>query len=119
MQYGEILAGAVGREKTYGSVGGRIRPADFTYCRVSTDDAGGRIRAYVGEGETTKDPVTTFGGYGVARIPRLQDLLRHICTGGFEHHVAISMSRVAGVVQEAFARYLGWDVYNHDSAPAA
>jgi L-fucose isomerase-like protein len=119
MQYGEILAGAVGREKTYGSIGGRIRPADFTYCRVSTDDIGGRIRAYVGEGETTRDPVTTFGGYGVARIPRLQDLLRHICTGGFEHHVAINMSRVAGVVQEAFARYLGWDVYNHDRAPAA
>ena len=119
MQYGEILAGAVGREKTYGSIGGRIRPADFTYCRVSTDDTAGRVRAYVGEGETTRDPITTFGGYGVARIPRLQDLLRHICAGGYEHHVAINPSRVAGVVQEAFTRYLGWDVYNHDRAAAA
>jgi len=107
MQYGEILAGAVGREKTYGSIGGRIRPADFTYCRVSTDDTAGRVRAYVGEGEHT-GPITTFGGYGVARIPRLQDLLRHICAGGYEHHVAINPSRVAGVVQEAFTRYLGW-----------
>jgi L-fucose isomerase-like protein len=104
----------VGREKTYGSIGGRIRPSDFTYCRVSTDDSVGKVRAYVGEGETTRDPITTFGGYGVARIPRLQALLRHICTSGFEHHVAINPSRVAGVVQEAFARYLGWEVYNHD-----
>ena len=94
MQYEEIIAGAVGREKTYGTIGGRIRPTEFTYCRVSTDDAGGRVRAYVGEGEITKDPMTTFGGYGVARIPRLQDLLRHICEGGYEHHVAINPSRV-------------------------
>jgi L-fucose isomerase-like protein len=55
----------------------------------------------------------------VARIPRLQDLLRHICAHGYEHHVAINPSRVAGVVQEAFARYLGWNVYNHDRATAA
>ena len=45
MQYGEILAGTIGREKTYGTVGGRIRSTDFTYCRVSTDDVGGRTLA--------------------------------------------------------------------------
>ena len=49
----------------------------------------------------------------MARIPRLQDLLRHICEGGYEHHVAINPSRVAAVVQEAFGKYLGWEVYNH------
>jgi L-fucose isomerase-like protein len=119
MQYGEILAGSLGREKTYGTIGGRIRSTEFTYCRVSTDDLAGKVRAYVGEGETTRDPIATFGGYGVARIPRLQELLRHICTGGYEHHVAINPSRVAGVVQEALAKYLGWDVYNHNSATAA
>ena len=69
----------------------------------------------MGEGELTKDPMTTFGGFGVARIPRLQKLLRHICENGFEHHVAISPSRTAAVVQEAFTKYLGWDVYNHDA----
>ncbi len=117
MQYGEILAGSVGREKTYGTIAGRIRPTEFTYCRVSTDDTAGRVRAYVGEGEMTRDPLTTFGGFGVAKVPRLQDLLRHICREGFEHHVAINPSRVAAVVQEAFMRYLGWDVYNHDRQP--
>jgi hypothetical protein len=51
----------------------------------------------------------------VARIPQLQGLLRYICANGFEHHVAINPARVAAVVEEAFTRYLGWDVYNHDS----
>jgi L-fucose isomerase-like protein len=119
MQYGEVLAGTIGREKTFGSIGGRIRPTEFTYCRVSTDDSRGGIRAYLGEGEVTRDPIATFGGYGVARIPRLQVLLRHICAGGYEHHVAINPARVGGVVQEAFAGYLGWDVYNHDRVGAA
>ncbi len=118
MDYQEIIAGTVGRENTYGTIVGRIKPTDFTYCRVSTDEFKGTIRSYVGEGEMTKDPMTTFGGFGVARIPRLQKLLRYICENGFEHHVAISPSRVAGIVGEAFGKYLGWDVYNHDAETA-
>jgi L-fucose isomerase-like protein len=114
MDYQEILAGTVGRERTYGAVTGKMKPTDFTYCRVSTDDRAGRVRAYVGEGEITKDPMTTFGGYGVARIPRLQGLLRHICANGYEHHVAVNPTRVAAAVDEAFTKYLGWSVYNHD-----
>ena len=115
MDYQEIIAGTVGRENTYGTIVGRIKPSDFTYCRVSTDEFRGTIRSYVGEGELTKDPMTTFGGFGVAKIPRLQKLLRHICENGFEHHVAISPCRVAGIVSEAFGKYLGWDVYDHDA----
>ncbi len=115
MDYQEIIAGTVGRENTYGTIVGRIKPTEFTYCRVSTDEFKGTIRSYVGEGELTKDPMTTFGGFGVAKIPRLQKLLRHICENGFEHHVAISPSRVAAVVSEAFSKYLGWDVYDHDA----
>ncbi len=119
MDYQEIIAGTVGREKTYGTMVGRLAPTEFTYCRVSTDDYAGRIRAYVGEGEITTDPINTFGGYAVAHIPRLQVLLRRICSQGFEHHVAINPSRIGAVVDEAFTRYLGWDVYNHDREGAA
>jgi L-fucose isomerase-like protein len=118
MDYQEIIAGTVGKEKTHGTIAGRIRPTEITYCRVSTDDATGRVRSYVGEGEVTKDPMTTFGGYGVVKIPDFQGLLRHICRRGFEHHVAINPSRVAASVEEAFSRYLGWDVYNHDGGAA-
>jgi L-fucose isomerase-like protein len=118
MEYGEILAGTVGRERTYGAITGRLKPTEFTYCRVSTDDSAGCIKAYVGEGEITKDPVATFGSYAVAKVPRLQGLLRHICTNGFEHHVAINPARVGALLEEAFSTYLGWGVYNHDRGQA-
>jgi L-fucose isomerase-like protein len=114
MSYQEIIAGTVGKENTYGTIVGRVRADPFTFCRVSTDDLDGRIMAYVGEGELTEDPMTTFGGYGVAQIPRLQTLLHHICENGFEHHVAINLSLVAGAVHEALSKYLGWDVYYHN-----
>jgi len=113
MDYQAIIAGTVGRENTYGTVVGRVRPMPFTYCRVSTNDFAGKIQAYLGEGELTNDPLKTFGGYGVVKIHDLQTLLRHICENGFEHHVAINPSQVAGPVYEAFTKYMGWDVYYH------
>jgi L-fucose isomerase-like protein len=109
----DILAEVCGAEKTYGTCSGRIKPGPFTFARVSTDDREGRIAAYVGQGEWTEDPLDTFGGCGVARIPRLQALLRRICERGFEHHVAINHSQVARALHEAFSRYMQWDVYQH------
>jgi L-fucose isomerase-like protein len=114
MDFQEIIAGTVGKENTYGTVVGRVRPSPFTYCRVSTDDLNGRIVAYVGEGNITDDPLNTFGGVGVVQVPRLQDLLHYICDNGYEHHVAINLSQTASVVEEAFSKYLGWEVYHHD-----
>jgi hypothetical protein len=67
----------------------------------------------VGEGEITDDEVSSFGGYGVVRIPGLQLLLAHICAHGYEHHVAMNPDSVADAVDKAFSRYLGWDVYRH------
>lgn len=113
MDYQEIIAGTVGKENTYGTVVGRIKPGPMTYARVSTFDQEGCISAYLGEGRFTDDPLNTFGGYGVVEIPDLQVLLRYICEEGFEHHVAMNHSEVARPVHEAFAKYLGWDVYWH------
>jgi L-fucose isomerase-like protein len=116
MDYQEIISGTVGKENTYGTVVGRIRPSPFTFCRVSTDDERGWISAYVGEGALTNDRLKTFGGFGVIQVPRLQELLRFICDNGFEHHVAINLSQTASAVEEALGKYLGWDVYNHTAA---
>jgi len=113
MDYQAIIAGTVGKDNTYGTVVGRVKAAPFTYCRVSTDDLNGKILAYLGEGELTDDPLKTFGGYGVVKVPNLQKLLRHICENGFEHHVAINLSQVAQSVHEALTKYMGWDVYYH------
>jgi L-fucose isomerase-like protein len=113
MDYQAIIAGTVGKENTYGTIVGRLRAVPFTYCRVSTDDFHGKITAYLGEGELTKDPLDTFGGVGVVHVPNLQGLLRYICENGFEHHVAINLSQTASAVNEAFTKYMGWDVYYH------
>jgi L-fucose isomerase-like protein len=92
---------------------GRIAPGNATFCRTSTDDAAGVITAYVGQGEFTNDRLDTFGGYGVMKIPNLQNLLRFICTMGFEHHVAMNMSQKADAIAEAIGNYLGWELYHH------
>jgi L-fucose isomerase-like protein len=85
----------------------------MSYARFSTIDSEGKIRGYVGEGEFTSDPLDTFGGAGVVRIPGMQKLLRYICEEGFEHHVAANLSSSASAVEEAAAKYLGWSVYRH------
>jgi L-fucose isomerase-like protein len=114
MDYQEIIAGTVGKENTYGTVVGRLAESPLTYLRVSTDDFSGKVRAYVGEGELTNDPLKTFGGYGVVKIRDFQKLLRYICENGFEHHVAVNPTRVAAGTCEALGKYLGWEVYLHE-----
>lgn len=113
MDYQEIIAGTVGKDSTYGTIYGRIKPGPMTFCRISTFDTDGGIAGYVGEGEFTDDPLQTFGGFGVARVPNLEGLLQFVCRNGFEHHVAASHSRVARAVHEALTTYLEWDVHWH------
>jgi L-fucose isomerase-like protein len=113
MDYQEIIAGTVGKENTFGTCVGRVKAGPMSYARFSTDDNTGRIRGYMGNGEFTSDPLDTFGGAGVVRIPQLQRLLAYICENGFEHHVAASFSTSAEAVHEAASKYLGWDVYLH------
>jgi L-fucose isomerase-like protein len=113
MDYQEIIAGTVGKEKTFGTIVGRVKSDPFTYLRVSTDDLNGKIVAYIGEGKLTDDPLKTFGGYGVVEVPDLQGLLGYICRNGFEHHVSINLTTVADAVYEALTNYLGWEVYYH------
>jgi L-fucose isomerase-like protein len=113
MDYQEIIAGAVGKENTYGAVVGRIAPNKATFCRTTTDDTAGVISAYVGEGQFTDDKLDTFGGYGVMKIPNLQILCQYVCRMGFEHHVAMNMSQKADAIAEALDNYMGWEIYRH------
>jgi len=114
MNFQEIIAGTVGKERTYGTLYGRIKSGPATYLRVSTDDASGQIKAYLGEGRFTDDTARTFGAHGVIEVPRLQALLQYMCRNGFEHHVVMSLSQTALAVQEALETYLGWNVHLHE-----
>jgi L-fucose isomerase-like protein len=119
MHFQEIIAGTVGKENTYGTVVGLIKPEKMSFARFSTDDTSGKMRGYVGEGRFTDDPLNTFGGAGVVEIPKMQKLLHYICENGFEHHVAANLSTVAGAVHEAATRYLGWKTYWHEAPDGA
>jgi L-fucose isomerase-like protein len=110
-----ILGSTLGVENTWGALDGRTPAAPLTYGRITTDDAAGVIRTYVGEGQLTNDELKTFGNRAVAHVPRLQKLMRHVCREGFEHHVVMNASRTAGILAEAFERYLGWEVYHHEA----
>jgi L-fucose isomerase-like protein len=108
-----ILGTTLGEENTFGAMSGRTAAGPITYARVSTDDTQGTIRAYVGEGELTMDPLETFGHRTVAHVPKLQKLLNYICRSGFEHHVAMTMGHVAKELDEALTNYMGWENYFH------
>jgi L-fucose isomerase-like protein len=114
MDFQAIIAGTVGRDNTYGTCVGLVKPGPMSYARFSTNDREGIISGYVGEGEFTDDSLETFGGAGVVRIPHLQKLLRYICENGFEHHVAANLASVAPAVHEAASNYLGWSVVSHE-----
>src|SRR5262249_32056038 len=113
MDFQEIIAGTVGKENTYGTCVGRVKSGPMSFARFSTNDREGTIHGYVGQAEFTEDPLETFGGAGVVKIPNLQKLLRYICERGFEHHVAANLAHVAPAVEEAASRYLGWSVHAH------
>jgi L-fucose isomerase-like protein len=113
-----ILGSILGVENTYGALEGRTPAGPLTYGRITTADAEGKIRCYVGEGELTNDKLDTFGNRAVAKIPRLQKLMQHVCKQGFEHHVVMTQSHSAAILAEAFGNYFGWEVHHHEN-PAA
>jgi L-fucose isomerase-like protein len=109
-----ILGTTLGEENTFGAMEGRTGSGPLTFGRISTDDASGRIKAYVGEGEFTDDPLDTFGTRAVVRVPALSSLMHVVCQNGFEHHAAMNRSHSAAVVSEAVGRYMGWQIYHHE-----
>ena len=111
-----ILGSILGVENTYGALDGRTPAGPLTYGRITTADAEGKIRCYVGEGELTNDKLDTFGNRAVAKVPNLQGVLRHVCEKGFEHHVVMTQSHSAAILAEAFGNYFGWEVRHHEKA---
>ena len=113
MRNAEILATTLGEENTYGAINGRVPAGPMSFARVTTDDVNGIIRTYTGDGVFTDDKLDTFGSRAVVEVPGLQDLMKHICRNGFEHHAAFTNAHAAEVINEAFSNYMGWETYYH------
>jgi L-fucose isomerase-like protein len=109
----DVLGTVLGSEDTFGAVKGKVAPGDMTYFRISTDDQRGVIKSYLGEGRMTGDPYGMDGGIAVCEIPNLQGLMKYMCKNGYEHHVAMVRSHVAGILEEAIGNYMGWEIYKH------
>jgi L-fucose isomerase-like protein len=105
-----IIGTSVGEENTYGALAGRTPAMPLTYGRISTDDSKGIIKAYIGEGMLTDDPLNTFGTRAVAKINDLQGLMQFVCRNGFEHHVVMNASKTSAILRESFENYMGWEV---------
>ena len=109
-----VLGRTLGKVDTFGAVFSKVAAGDFTFFRISTDDARGVIKAYTGEGDITNDPYDMNGCIAVTRVNNLQKLMKHICRNGFEHHVGLVRGHVADILEEAIGNYLGWDLYVHE-----
>jgi len=105
-----ILANAVGPGCSWGCNVGRIAATPFTYGSLLTE--AGKLKFYLGQGEFTADsiPDDFFGCAGVAQIDGLQDALQAIGIAGYRHHVSVTPGRVLEPVNEAFRKYLGYEV---------
>ena len=105
-----ILMTSVGAGNSFGCNVGRIKPMDFTFSSLMTDE--GQVKMYLGEGRFTTDPVPAnfFGVAGVAEIPHLQDVLLHIGMNGHRHHVSITPGHLHRPLAEALGHYLGFDI---------
>lgn len=110
----DVIANSVGKQNAYGACAGKIKSGPFTFFRLTSDDTNGELKAYVGEGEILEEDAKTFGSRGIAKIDELERLMNYICIEGFEHHVAINLSKVANVICEAM-RYLRIPIYKHTS----
>lgn len=109
----DVLGSTLGPERCFGACKGQVAPGPMTFAKISTDDRKGTLKLYVGEGEFGSERIPTKGGVACCHVPGLQDLMRHIALNGFEHHVCFVRGRYADVLEEAFSRYLGADVYRH------
>jgi hypothetical protein len=74
-----ILGSILGVENTYGALDGRTPAGPLTYGRITTADAEGKIRCYVGEGELTNDKPRPLATARRSEVPKLQKLIQHVC----------------------------------------
>ncbi len=114
MKYQKIMARALPKEYTNGTLEGDIAPGDITFFRLqSTADS--ELKAYVAEGEVLPVATRSFGGIGVFAIPEMGRFYRHVLIeDNFPHHGAVAFGHYGKAIFEVF-KYLGVGKigYNH------
>ena len=113
MDFQEIIAGSVGKENTFGTIVGRMKSGPLTFCRVSTDDLNGKMRAYVGEGEITPRPAQQLRRLRRSKNPRppapaALHLPQRLRTPRSSKHQQLRLCR-----SRSLCVYKNWEVHHH------
>ena len=103
-------------KKSYGAgsgVGvnkGKIRSGNITFGSIKTEN--GKICGFATEGLFTDDPIEEafFGSGKVVQNKNLNDISNYMASNGYKHHVAITYGNCAEIVNEAFSKYLHFDI---------
>jgi len=110
----DVLGSVLGQERTFGACKAQVAEGAMTFIRVTTDDAHGKMKMYVGEGTFENEKIQTKGGVAFCRVLNLQNLMRFICDNGYEHHVCFVRGHVADILSEAMGKYMGVEVHYHN-----
>lgn len=107
-----ILAKSMGPGTSIGVYNGKMKPGRIIVASLRTED--GRLKGFVTEGEITElDPGKGFFGTGFVFKKSDGDMngfLNYMAENGYRHHVAFAYGQNAGVVREALAKYLGYEI---------
>lgn len=89
---------------------GKFIVGDVTIGSFKTE--GGELHAFAAEGELTDEalPEVFFGCGSVFKKEGADDVLRYMATNGYRHHVAVTKGNCAAAVEEAFTKYLGYNI---------
>lgn len=105
MRYQKIMARALPREVTNGTLEGDIKASKITFYRLQTT-ADNHLLAYVAEGETLPVPSHSFGSIGVFAIPEMERFYRYfLIDNGFPHHGAVAFGHYGKTLFDIF-KYL-------------
>ena len=119
MDSNAILANTFGAENAFGTIVGRVKPGAFTYFRVPRTTRRVECPPMWAKASSPTTRWTPSAATGSSASLTSRSCLAYICENGFEHHVALAQSRVAGILAEAMVKYLGWPVHHHSKESVA
>lgn len=91
---------------TRGTLEGDIAPGIITFFRLQST-AGGKLQAYIAEGEVLPVGTRSFGGIGIFAIPEMGRFYRHVLLAKqYPHHGAVAFGHYGKALWTIF-QYLG------------
>jgi L-fucose isomerase-like protein len=89
---------------------GNIKSGSITFGSTRTEN--GKICAFVTEAIFTDDEIEEefFGSGKVVEKENINELSNYLATTGYKHHVSITYGNCAEIINEAFSKYLKYDI---------